>query len=78
MVTTIGMNVVSAGAIAAVWIELTGNNETKVTVVTKRKMATNIATGLTEATFHDRFTEAMQFVKLGKSIPIERPRGQAK
>lgn len=42
---------------------------TKVTVITKRKIATNIATTLTETTFHRRFAQAVEIIKSGKSLP---------
>jgi hypothetical protein len=78
MVTTFGQSFVSAGTIAAVWVEPMDHENTKVTVVTKRKVATNVATELTEASFHKRFAEAVEIVKEGKPLPIERPRGQTK
>src|SRR5262245_5059811 len=46
MLTSSGMNFVSAGAVMGAWIEPAGRDQTKVTVVTKRRMATNIATTL--------------------------------
>jgi len=73
MVTTVGQNFVSAGSVVAVWVEPTGNSNTKVTIVTKRKMQTNIATGLTETTFHKRFEQAVGIVKSGKPLPSSPP-----
>jgi len=73
MVTQTGQNLVSAGALIGVWVDKADASHSKVTVVTKRKMATNIATGLTEATFHSRFAQAVDIVKSGKSLPIEAP-----
>jgi len=73
MLTTIGANLISAGSVVGVWVESGGKGKSKVTVVTKRKMATNIATGLTETTFHDRFQQAVDIVKAGKALPREAP-----
>lgn len=72
MVTTIGGDFVSAGSVVAVWVEPEGKG-VKVTCVTKRKMATNVATGLTETTFHKRFKQAVALVKAGKQLPAEPP-----
>ncbi|MBX2991096.1 MAG: hypothetical protein KF749_08010 [Bacteroidetes bacterium] len=74
MVTTIGQNLISAGSVIAVWVEPQGNNSVKVTCVTKRKMQTNIATGLTETTFHRRFKQAVDIVKQGKELPHDPPK----
>lgn len=41
------------------WIYPVDREKTRVVVVTKRKMATNLATTLTEATFHKRFAQAV-------------------
>lgn len=73
MLTTIGANLISAGSVVGVWVEPSGKGKSKVTVVTKRKMSTNIATGLTETTFHDRFQQAVDIVKSGKALPREAP-----
>ena len=73
MLTTVGQNFVSAGSLVGVWVESVNAENTKVTIVTKRKIQTNIATGLTESTFHERFAQAVQIVKQGKQLPIEPP-----
>jgi len=73
MLTTIGVSLVSDGTLVGVWVEPDGEEKTNVTVVTKRKVQTNLATGLTETTFHDRFRQAVDIVKSGKTLPIEAP-----
>ena len=73
MVTTVGQNFVSAGSVVAVWVEPADKSNTKVTIVTKRKMQTNIATGLTESTFHRRYAQAVDIVKTGKTLPSDAP-----
>ncbi len=74
MLTSSGMNLVSAGAVMGAWVEPVGQEQTKVTVVTKRRIQTNIATTLTETTFHKRFAKAVEIVKAGKPLPLTLPR----
>ena len=73
MLTSSGTNLFSMGAFMGAWIEAMDAANTKVTVVTKRKVATNIATTLTETTFHRRFQQAVEIVKAGKPLPIQPP-----
>ena len=73
MLTSSGMNFVSMGAVMGAWIDAVDKNNTKVTVVTKRRIATNLATTLTEATFHKRFTQAVEIVKKGLRLPAAPP-----
>jgi hypothetical protein len=73
MLTSSGMSLVSYGAVMGAWIEPVDQNNTKVTVVTKRRIATNIATTLTETTFHKRFSQAVEIVKGGKPLPVAPP-----
>jgi hypothetical protein len=73
MLTSSGMNFVSAGAVMGAWVEPAGRSQTKVTAVTKRRMATNIATTLTETTFHKRFGQAVAMVKAGQPLPTRPP-----
>jgi len=75
MLTTVGQNLVSAGSLVGVWVDPVDAGHTKITVVTKRKVQTNLATGLTETTFQDRFAEAVEIVKSGKPLPIDPPSG---
>lgn len=73
MLTSSGMNLVSYGAVMGAWVEPTDKDNTKVTVVTKRRVSMNIATTLTEGTFHRRFAEAVELVKSGKPLPASAP-----
>lgn len=73
MLTSSGMNFVSIGAVMGAWIDPIDQNNTKVTVVTKRRIATNVATTLTETTFHNRFAQAVDIVKAGKPLPVAPP-----
>ncbi len=69
MLTSSGMNFVSWGAVMGAWIEPVSKDNTKVTVVTKRRISVNIATTLTEGTYHKRFAQAVEIVKSGKPLP---------
>jgi len=73
MLTSSGMNIVSAGAVMGAWVEPAGQGQTRVTVVTKRRIATNLATTLTETTFHRRFAQGVALVKAGKPLPLAAP-----
>ena len=73
MVTSSGMNFVSEGTVMAAWVEPAINDGSAVTVVTKRRIATNIFTTLTEGTFHKRFAQAVEIVKAGKKLPVTPP-----
>ena len=73
MLTTVGQNFVSAGSLIGVWVDKVDDNNTKVTIVSKRKVQTNVATGLTEGTFQRRFAQAVDIVKSGEKLPIEAP-----
>ena len=73
MLTSSGMNLVSYGTVMGAWIEPITDGQTKVAVVTKRRIQTNIFTTLTETTFHRRFTQAVQIVKAGKPLPLVAP-----
>lgn len=74
MLTSSGMNMVSWGAVMGAWIEPVDQNNTNVTVVTKRRLSMNVATTLTETTFHKRFGDAVEIVKAGKSLPLTPPK----
>lgn len=73
MLTSSGINLVSYGAVMGAWIEPVDKNNTRVVVVTKRRIAMNIATTLTETTFHKRFAQAVDIIKAGKSLPVIPP-----
>ena len=73
MLTSSGMNLVSMGAVMGAWIEPVDMDNTKVTVVTKRRVTLNVATTLTEGTFHRRFAQAVEIVKKGQPLPRNTP-----
>jgi len=74
MLTTIGKTLFSEyGTLIGVWVEPSNDNETKVTVVTKRRSQTELTTGLTETTFQNSYAKAVEIIKSGNSLPIEKP-----
>jgi len=73
MLTSSGMNFFSFGTVMGAWVEPFDKDNTKVTVVTKRRVSTNLVTTLTEGTFHDRFAQAVEIVKRGEKLPRTAP-----
>jgi len=78
MLTSSGPNLVSYGTVMGAWIKYINDDETEVTVVTKRRITINVATTLTETTFHKRFAQAVEIVKKGWPLPTIAPRRQGK
>ena len=72
MLTSSGMSLLTAGTVMGAWIEAKPP-KTKVTVVTKRRMQTNLFTTLTEDTFHKRFSQAVAILKSGQPLPRVAP-----
>lgn len=73
MLTSSGMNLVSYGAVMGAWIEPVDKENSKVTVVTKRRVSINLATTLTETTFHRRFAQGVDIIKKGQPLPRNAP-----
>ena len=73
MLTSSGMNLVSMGAVMGAWLKPVDAGNTEVTVVTKRRVATNLATTLRESTYHSRFAQAVEIVKSGEPLPRTAP-----
>ena len=73
MLTSSGMNLVSWGAVMGAWVEPVSKDETRVTVLTKRRITINVATTLMESTFHRRFAQGVNIVKSGKPLPALLP-----
>jgi hypothetical protein len=73
MLTSSGMSLVSYGAVMGAWVEPVDRASTKVTVVTKRRVQTNVFTTLTEETFQRRFEQAVAIVKKGQPLPRTPP-----
>lgn len=62
-----------AGTLVKAWIEPVDENNTKVTIVTKEKLSTNMLTRLAELTFHKRFAQAVNIIKAGNPLPTISP-----
>jgi len=73
MLTSSGMNLVSWGTVMGAWVVAVDAEHTRVTVVTKRRVTLNVATTLTEGTYHNRFAQAVEIVKSGKQLPALAP-----
>jgi hypothetical protein len=61
------------GTLMGAWIEPIDKDNTRVTVVTKRRFWTQGWTVLTETTFHKRFAQAVDIIKTGKCPPVAPP-----
>jgi hypothetical protein len=73
LLTSSSAGLFTMGTFMGVWLEPVDTNNTKVTVVTKRKVATNAVTSLTEGTFHKRFAQAVAILKSGNPLPVDAP-----
>ena len=73
MLASSEMNFWSYGALMGAWVDPVDHHHTKVTVITKRRLATSIGTGLTETTFQKRFAQAVEIVNAGKPLPPSPP-----
>lgn len=73
MLTSSGVNMFSWGTVMGAWIEPVDKQNTKVTVVTKRRVTVNVATTLTEGTYQKRFAQAVDIVKKGEPLPRDAP-----
>lgn len=73
MLTTIGQDFFSDGTLVGVWLDEVDKENTKITVVTKRKEQLNLATGLTETTFHSSYEKAVNIIKKGEKLPFDKP-----
>jgi hypothetical protein len=73
MLTSSGINLVSVGAVMGAWIKPINKDNTEVTVITKRRLTVNIATTLTEGTYHKRFAQAVEIVRRGEKLPARSP-----
>jgi hypothetical protein len=63
MLTSTGAGGFTWGTVIGTWFERVDDTKTKVTIVTKRRLQTNISTSLTETTFHRRFEQAVDILK---------------
>ncbi len=73
VLTSTGMKMVAFGSVMGVWIEPIDPNNTKVTVITKRRAQRDRFTRLTESTFHERFAKGVQIIQKGEQLPTTPP-----
>ncbi|MCB2204473.1 hypothetical protein KQI65_06960 [bacterium] len=76
MLTSSGMTLFTSGTVMGAWLEPAGDQKTTVTVITKRRIATNFVTTLTESTFHKRFAQAVRIIESGQKLPLIAPEWQ--
>jgi hypothetical protein len=73
MLTSSGMNFYSYGTVMGAWLKPLAKQSTEVTVITKRRIKTEVFTTLTEGTFHKRFAQAAGIVQSGGQLPTSAP-----
>ncbi len=73
MLTSSGNNFVSSGAVMGAWIEPAGNDRVAVTVITKRRVAIDLFTTLTESKWHKFFEEGRRLTAQGEPLPEIKP-----
>jgi len=67
-----GSNLVNAGVLMGLWIKPTEEKNTEVTIITMRRMATNIAT-IKDEYVHRRFEKAVEITMAGEPLPERDP-----
>ncbi len=73
MLTSKGMNLVSYGSVMGTWLESIGDGKIEVTVISKRRISTDIATGMTEDKYHRLFAKGVEILKSGEKLPLSAP-----
>ena len=63
MLTSTTSFFITHGCYIGVWIQAAGAHSSKVTVITRRKVAMNLVTGLSESEFHFRLGEKVDRMK---------------
>jgi uncharacterized protein YceK len=73
VIAGMGMKMVAFGSVMGVWIEPVDSGHTMLTVVTRRRVASDIFTRLTAPRFYERFDKGVKIVKSGKELPVIPP-----
>ena len=73
MLTSKGANLVTDGSVMGAWIEPTTDNKIAVTVISKRRISTEIFTGMTEDRYHKLFMAGVEIIKNGEELPLTAP-----
>jgi hypothetical protein len=61
------------GALCGAWFASVDPNNTRVTVITKRRDPASLLTPLTEATFQKDFAKAVDLLRATKQLPVKKP-----
>jgi hypothetical protein len=73
MLTSTSINLISYGSVVGVWFDPVGKESTKVTILTRRRVAINIAPGMRESRFHEYYDHAVREVRAGRPLPESSP-----
>jgi hypothetical protein len=72
-ITSTGMKMVAFGSVMGVWIEPVDENNTRITVITRRRVDSDTFTQLTGPKFMKRFEQGVTIVKGGKKLSARPP-----
>jgi hypothetical protein len=67
----LGWSFGTAGTLVGVWFDARDAQSTGVTVLTRRKLAISMGTGLGETAFHERFERGIAWLRSGRPVPNE-------
>jgi hypothetical protein len=73
VITSTGMKMVAFGSVMGVWIEPVDADHTRITAITKRRVASDTFTQLTGPKFFKKFEQGMNLVKSGRKLPVTPP-----
>jgi hypothetical protein len=73
LITSTGMKMLAFGSVMGVWIEPVDSDNTRITVIAKRRVNTDMFTNLTTSKFYERFDQGVNILKSGKKLPITPP-----
>jgi len=67
------MEMLAFGSVMGVWIEPVDSDNTRMTVITKRRAQRDKFTDLTASRFYERFEKGIKIIKSGKELPVIPP-----
>ncbi len=73
VIAGMGMKMAVFGSVMGVWIEPVDSGNTKLTVVTRRRVESDKFTRLTAPRFFERFDQGVKIIKSGKALPLIPP-----
>jgi len=74
MLTSKGQDWVSSGSVMGTWVKDLGNGSCEVTCISKRRISTDFATGMTESKYHKYFAKGAEIVQSSNSLPLAAPK----